>query len=200
MPIRWDAKALRYRAESGRFVKRASVTGALERARDASKARVLALGEQLKAGKINLPQFALSFRDEIKALHLLSGGIAQGGKNHLSPSVLGKIGADTRQQYEYANRLIREVASGRQSLDARFFQRLGMYAAASHGTFVDSERRMYRGAGFDEERNVLHAAEHCEDCLGESAKGWVAIGTLKRVGGRVCRVNDACEIVYRKAA
>lgn len=200
MPIKFDPKVLRFRGDGGRFVKRSAVTQALDSARDEVKIRLKRLGEQLQRKEINLPQFAISARDELKALHVLSGGIAHGGKAQLSPAILGRLGAVTREQYAFLNGMVRQIANGQQPLNGSFFQRLNLYVSASHSTFVESERRLYRNAGFDEEMNVLHAAEHCSECSAEASRGWVPIGTLSKIGSRICRVNDRCSLEFRKVA
>jgi hypothetical protein len=101
MPYSWDSKALRYRAPSGQFVKRGLVKSALESGITETQNRILLISQQLQRGEINLSQFILSMRDNIKAQHLLSAGIARGGKAQLSPAILGKIGSDTKSSMSF---------------------------------------------------------------------------------------------------
>lgn len=197
----WDSRALRYRnTANGRFIKRQAVADAVEGAVTETAERMRATAIQLQNGQINLAQFELTMRDLIKAQHLLSAGIAQGGKAQLSPAALGRIGADTKKQYQYLANLGRQIERGEQPLNGQFLARVELYARASRQTFMVTERRAHLESGFDEERNMLHPAEHCEGCIAEDAKGWVPIGELVPVGQRTCKVNDRCTVEYRKAA
>jgi hypothetical protein len=54
-----------------------------------------------------------------------------------------------------------------------------------------------REAIFDQERLELGIAEHCPECLADSARGFVRIGTLGSIGSRQCRTNCACRFLYR---
>jgi len=197
MPISFDEKALRYRAESGRFVRRDAVTSALERARSEGRKRVARLTEDLRAGRINLPAWQIAVRDEIKAQHVLAAGIARGGKANLSPAELGRVGSLTRVQYERLNAYARQIASGQRRPSVG---RSEMYVNASRLTFSETERRMYRNAGYEVEYNVLGASESCEGCRAESRRGEVPVGTLRPVGLRTCLTNCGCEIRFKRAA
>ena len=195
----WDNRTLRYRGQGGRFVKRSAITSALDKAIDETKNRIVGISGQLQRGEINLSDWTLQMRDAIKAQHTLSAGIARGGKLQMSPAEWSRVGNQVKPQYQYLQKFAREIANGL-PLNGRFLQRAQLYATAARGTYSEAERRLHRDAGFDEERNVLGASEHCGGCAEESAKGWVKIGTLAPVGSRDCRANDRCEITYRKAA
>src|SRR5688500_8483805 len=100
MTLTWHAKAKRYPREGGTLVRREAGTDALERIRDEGRKRVTNHAEDLIAKRINPPEWVIRMKQEIKAQHLLSAGIAQGGKAQLSPAALGRIGAQTRREYE----------------------------------------------------------------------------------------------------
>lgn len=200
MKFNWDSKALRFRGTGGRFVRREVVTSAIEKVILESRNRVREISERLQKGKINLAQWQIEMKDTIRATHLLTAGIAQGGKAQLSPAALGRIGSLTRQQYEFLGRFARQIESGRQPLNSRFLMRAEMYARAARGTFSETERRLRWDAGFTEERNVLHASESCDECVAQSARGWVEVGSLSAIGSRQCRVNCRCELELRRVA
>ena len=57
----------------------------------------------------------------------------------------------------------------------------------------------YDPAGLTEERNVLEpGAEHCQDCLDETARGYVPTGKIMPIGQRACRANCACVVQRRR--
>lgn len=200
MAYRWDARTLRFRDASGRFIKREAITRALESGIEETKNRILMVSGQLQRGEINLASWSIQMRDAIKAQHLLSAGIAQGGKAQLSPAALGRIGALTKVQYEKLAAFGREIERGYPIQSGRFLNRVQMYAKAGWGTFDETKRRLGEFAGHDVEENILNAKESCEDCQGETNKGKVPTGTLKRVGTRKCLTNCKCEILTSKAA
>jgi hypothetical protein len=199
MTLTWNAKAKRYQGESGRFVRREAVASALERVREEGRKRVTKHAEDLKAGRINLPEWVIRMKADIKAQHLLSAGIAQGGKAQFSPAALGRIGAQTRREYEYLRSYARQIANGQKPVQA---SRSVLYINASRQTFSEAERRMQRDAGVRFERNELNASESCEGCRAEASKGVVPIGTLTPIGSRICKSNCLCRIVFtnREAA
>jgi hypothetical protein len=201
MPAWWDRTSLRYRdVQSGRFVARQGIQNAIDESIAETASRMKSLATQLQAHEINIAQFELDMRDLIRTQHLFTAAIAQGGRDHLSPADLGRIGADTKKQYQFLANMARQIESGAQPLNGQFLARVEQYARASRGTFNATERRVHEDAGFDEEKNVLHPAEHCAGCLEQNARGWVPIGELVPIGQRICRVNDRCDIEYRKAA
>lgn len=203
MPSRysWDARKLQYRdAASGRFVRREAVIRAAVETVDSAQKAARAVAERLVAGDINLAEFQIQMRGLIRAQHTLAAGLALGGKRQLSPAALGRIGAQTREQYKYLRRFALDIQNGSQPLDGRLVARAGMYASVSYSTFAEAERRQKRDAGYTEERNVTHALESCPECKAESDKGWVAAGEISKVGSRQCLVNCRCVIQSRKAA
>ena len=67
--------------------------------------------------------------------------------------------------------------------------------------YFETEADARSGQGYTEYRNVLGLAEkHCDgagSCLGESSRGWVAIGSLIPIGARTCGGNCLCSYEYR---
>jgi hypothetical protein len=59
-----------------------------------------------------------------------------------------------------------------------------------------------RDRGYDEESNLLAPAEHCEgqgSCVEQTTRGWVPVGSLIPIGGRLCVTNCKCQIRYRNS-
>lgn len=195
MTLTWDSKARRYRGQGGRFVKREAVSDALEKARAEGRKRVSQLTQDLKDGRINLAQWSISMRDEIKAQHLLHAGIAKGGKAQLSPADLGRIGQLTRVQYERLNAYARQIEQG---LNPNI-GRSQLYVNASYSTFTETEKRLQASAGIERVEWVVNGdKESCAGCVG--AAGVYPIDDVPEIGSHECLVNCRCELRYLRAA
>lgn len=203
-PFTWDARSARYRDAAGRFVSRTDVRRALDSALDAQQRRLLAIAEDVRAGKLTLRVFRDEMQAGLKELHLYSAAAARGGWAQMSPADFGRVGRELRDQYGYLDRFVRDIRAGRQRLDGSFIVRVKMYAQSGRGTYHVTEGIVMRALGMTEERNILNrAAEHCisnderEGCEEVSAQGWQPLGTLTPIGDRVCLTNCRCEMAYR---
>lgn len=197
--VYWDERSLRYTDKQGRAIKWPVVWNALERVRDVSKTRVTALSNQLAAKTINLDLWTLLMRDEIKTMHTLASGIAQGGVAQLSPADLWRTARATKTQYEYLQAFHLQLADGTQLLDGRFYLRTKMYVDASHFTATEMRREQMATAGYDLEQNIMEEGDNCPGCEDATGEGWVEIGSLPAIGERDCLVNCRCDLEYRKS-
>jgi hypothetical protein len=194
----WDHATGQYRTASGKFVARTKVRAYIDKVLDQEmrNAKELALG--LRNGDISLEAWRSSMRDLIKNVHLYDAAAAKGGWGQLTADDYGRIGAIVKKEYQFLERFARGIANGKVPLDGRVVQRAMMYAEAGRDTYHQVERATMAKAGFRFERNVLHPADHCGDCLGETAKGAVPIGTLIPIGRRQCLRRCRCTLTYTK--
>lgn len=194
--FRFNEKAGRFHASSGRFLPYSTVRGYLDRALDRHSENIRALTESLRDRTLTLGQWERAMRVELKSIHIYSGMMAKGGRAQLSQSDFGRIGRELRDQYGFLREFADAVANGSQPVDGRLTARARLYAQSGRVTFHLVERTDMIRRGWDSEENVLAAAEHCEGCLAETARGRVPIGTLVPIGQRPCRTNDRCRIRY----
>ncbi len=138
-------------------------------------------------------------REEIKDMHRTGATIARGGHKQMTQADWGWTGPQVRKQYEYLDNFANDIVSGKQPLDGRMIQRSKLYGQAARGTHEDMKRRMSAQSGFDEERRMLGAADHCDDCLEATGRGWQKIGTLPRIGDSQCTTNCHCRFVFRNS-
>lgn len=193
----WNAAAARYYDRlTGRYVSRDTMRSALDDVLAQAEAATRAEAEAFRAGKIALSEWQADLRATIKETMLQAQALASGGWEQLTQSDYGRVGAAVREQYAYLDRFTTEIRNGL-PLDGRFLARAAMYAKAARPYFHDQQGELLADTGYTEERNVLHAAEHCEECLQQSAAGWVPIGTLIPIGARTCLGNDRCTMRYR---
>lgn len=198
-PYTWDKRAGQYRDASGRFVPRIDIREAVDWAIDNAQRRILATGEDFRAGRITLEQWREQTARDLKDVHLYSGAAARGGWAQMTQSDFGLVGAELRRQYAYLDNFAQQIANGTQKLDGAFVNRLRLYAQSGRLTYARIDLRVNAALGMDEERNVLHPADHCEECQFLRDLGWVPIGTLPPIGERECLTNCRCTISYRRA-
>jgi hypothetical protein len=196
---RYNTDAGRYTTLNGKFVSQIKVVRAVARQITATEKRMLGLSEQLKNEEIDLQTWRNGMLSELKTLHLANAAAAKGGWAQMTPADYGRVGGKLARQYEYLNRFASQIQYGTQPLDGRFTQRVKMYAGAARDTYQSTRDEVADALAFDEERNVLGNAEHCDECVDETGKGWVPIGSLKPIGGRLCKTNCKCRKRYRNS-
>lgn len=198
-PFRWSEKAGQYVRRNGRFVPRSEVRRAIDTALLAEQKRTRRLARDLRAGRITLRNWREEMRDVIKTVHTYSAAAAKGGWAQLTQEDYGRIGQIVRGEYGHLEKFARQIARGTASakggrLDARAMQ----YAEAGRDTYHQTERASAKRSGYKFERNVLHPADHCGGCLGETARGRVRIGQLIPIGRRDCRRKCRCSLAFSR--
>lgn len=199
---RYDARASRYRDASGRFIPEARVRAAVDAVADAARSEMRTLSERLLANRLSLAEWQAGMMDAAKRAHVAAGTAARGGVAQMSPADYGFLGSRVRADYALLRKFAADTASGAQPIDGRFPARAMLYGDAAVATYEVVRARDARNSGARMvERNVLAAgADHCAECPGLTARGWVPLGTLPPVGSRACRVRDRCRVVRKAAA
>lgn len=193
----WNEAAQRYYDRAtGRYVSFTQVRVAVDRMITASARRVTAVSDQLRMGAVDLAQWQTALREEIAITHRMAAAAAAGGWDQLTQADYGRIGAAVRVQYQYLHAFTEDIRGGL-TLDGRFLNRAAMYAKAARPFYHDLHAANVEAAGYDQEHNVTHEAEHCQQCLDMSALGWVPIGTCIPIGQRTCLGNDQCTMEYQ---
>lgn len=201
MAYRYDARSGRYRdVRTGRFLSGAVIREAVDNVADLASQRMAELSQRLIDGTLSLASWESSMMAEIKAAHVATGMAAHGGRAMMSPADWGLIGNRIRREYRYLRGFSRSIANGQQPLDGRLIARARQYGQASRPTYENVRLRDDRVRGMTVERNVLSRSEHCGECPKLTAKGWVPIGSLPRIGQRDCRGLDRCRIDRRRVA
>lgn len=196
----WNPTAQRYiDNETGRFVSSSAIRGALEDVIDLAGANMNALTQKLIDNEISLSAWQAGMMEQIKASHVASSALANGGWAQMDQSDWGAVGHLVRDQYDYIRNLSQEIADGTQALDGRLLVRADMYADASNGTYWEMTNRSYLAEGYTEGRRLLEpGADHCDDCLEYASEGWMPIEDIPEIGNSQCLTRCRCEIEYRK--
>jgi len=201
-PFTWSGKAGRFRDGRGRFLSSRQVRSIIDRTLADHTRTVSEITSQLRARALSLTEWERRMRVEVKAIHVYSAMAAKGGRAQLTQQDLGRIGALVKRQYRFLSRFANQIFTGAQPMDGTLVNRTKLYVSAGRGTHEATRQREMRVRGFDQERNVLTPAEHCEgvgSCIEQTNRGWVPIGSLIPLGGRRCVTNDQCFIQYRNS-
>jgi hypothetical protein len=196
---RWNATAARYVDARGRFVPRELVRRELDDALAAAKQRMAGISEAFRTGGISSNDWFAEMRQLVKQVQLYSATAAKGGWAQMSPADFGRVGGIVREQYGFLLNFANQIAAGL-PLDGRFLRRVAMYAESGRRTFHRTETAEMTTRGLDEERSILHPADHCTDCVVEADKGWQPIGSLIPIGERECLGGCKCTMEFRRAA
>jgi hypothetical protein len=193
---KFNKKAGRYQYPNGRFVPGYVVDNAIKAVINTARNELGEACDNYKAGRLNLQELQAKAETVIKEVNLGSAVLAKGGWAQMSPGDYLKAARAIKEQYKYFRKYVKQLEKGA-NLNKR---RVMMYANSGRSHFYDVELDLMISRGYDQERSILGVAEHCSDCIEEAGKGWVPIGTLKRIGRRKCLSNDQCRMVYRKKA
>lgn len=198
--LAWDDRQGRYRDTRGRFVSDSTVRRVVDQVADAASERMAEASIRLLAGETSLGSWMLQMQQAIKLAHGAAAVLAHGGAAQMTPARWGAAGPIVKGEYQYLRAFGDDIASGRQPLNGSLTARARQYGQAGRVTFELTRGRDQQQRGYRFERNVLAPAEHCAVCVGETARGWVPIGSLIPIGRRTCRGNDRCHVRYSRTA
>ncbi len=162
------------------------------------------LGNEARATSLDravpVNEWALRVAGISATSELIAGAVAAGGWARLGV-VRGDVEAQIASELGYLDVFADDVVAGRVPRDGRFARRAMLYGAAGWGFYMLLRGREAARRGYGEERNILDpGAEHCQECVGETDKGWQPLGSLVPIGGRQCRSGCRCRMEYRNGA
>lgn len=187
----WDSASRRYRVTAegaatlnqtaGTFIGQKKMLDFREQIIVSSKERVNGLSAQLGKGDINLNQWTLAMRQEIKDNFINQYMLAHGGRNTMSQADWGRVGQMVRNQYQYLDRFATDIAGGRYN-ESAVASRARMYAEASSQAFERSkvaargmpDMPQYPGAG----NTPCLSNCKCYWDIKENDKEWLCYWTL----------------------
>lgn len=189
----FDPRALRYRnAFTGRFIPVGQALQSLENDLARMGRLTDALADDYRSGRIALAEWRVQMQVLVKHIQLGAVTLAKGGRQRMAPADYGRVGQMVAEQYRHLDAWTQDLASGQAPTDGRMTQRARLYATAGRPAYVAVRAAEVRDNGFDQERSILHPADHCDQCEAEAARGFVPMGELVPIGGRECGVNDRC--------
>lgn len=195
----YSRDAQRFRdLSTGRWVSERAVRDAVDRTADLASRRMGELTARFRAGELTAVEWQTGLLETIKSSQVAAALAAYGGRDAMSPSRWGTVGQLIRTEYAYLRQFTADVLEGRQRWNGRMDARARMYGQATRRNYEAIRRRESASAGLQFERNVLHPADHCQQCLNQTALGSVPIGTLIPVGMRACRSGCRCTLSFSR--
>ena len=191
----FDAERMLYQV-GGATVPQRSVKQAVNSAIDVWSKQLSVTSAQMVNGDITIGEWQTLMAEKIKSMHTAVSVVGRGGVGQITHEDALFIEGDMRFQNERLQRFALQVERG-EVTGAAIEQRAAMYAESANPVYEDVRRAAAEDNGMDEECRILGAAEHCPDCLEESARAWQPIGTLPQIGDSACRWNCRCHFEYR---
>lgn len=188
-----------YDRKTGRFVSTSSIRSVMERYNSTGlESKLTGLTERLISGDLRLPDWQVEVAKELKYAYKINLLLGRGGKNAVSYSDWGRMGAQLKFEYSRLNLFAREIYAGLLT-DKQILARIKLYANGPRSWFFVGETLAKEAAGYNEEARFLSPVENCNSCIGYAEMGWVPIGTLPPPGiGSECLHNCKCYKRYRK--
>lgn len=196
MPLQYDTDASRYRASNGQFVSAKTIRDEIEKSIIERQREIKQLSQKLVDGKINLSKWTTEMRDQIKHSHLVSAAVARGGREQLTQSDLGRLGAKLKEQYKYLNSFARDIANGKVNPSA-IASRAASYMTAARALFYAEEQAAKAEGDFTKAKRVLRSGESCAGCIAQAARGFIAIEEMPPIGSIAnCFQRCRCVVEY----
>ena len=199
---RYNPATGRYINAKGRFVPRKVIRGELDLILDGLTARMDLISQGLRNGSIGIGEWQIEMMSLIKTTHLTSGAYYAGGWHNMTQADFGLVGSQVRKEYGFLQKFAIQIENGKQPLDGTLARRARQYGQAGRKSFYEFADKDLKAQGFTQKRSRLTPADHCEGCVREAGKSWVAIDdkNFVPIGLRDCRSNDRCFMEYRKSA
>jgi len=194
----WAPKARRYRdPATGRFVARDTIRRGLDDLIQDSQGRVSEASDLLRSGQIELAEWQMIMREEIKRTQLGAQALLRGGWKQMTEADYAVVAERIRAQYEFLHHFTVRLRDGTVRTDGNFMNRARLYPASARVGYHEDEQGLVLESGYTRELNVLHPAEHCFECVECANRGWVPIGANPPIGSRKCLGNDRCTMRFR---
>lgn len=194
----WVPKAARYReTDTGQWMKHERVLELVGESRQAGGEATTQYAGMVSEGRLSPNDWNGLMRKEIKEEYITQYTAGRGGRNAMTPSDWGRIGAMTKEQYKYLGEFQKDLPN---LSEAQIAARSRMYMNSSIQGYESGRSVAVTIAGAVEELWVLGDTEHCDGCKDLAAMGWVPVGeheTFPGAGDTACLTNCACHMEYR---
>lgn len=204
-PYIWDASLSRYRdTQTGRIV-------SVETIRDWSNTSIEStqgiVTEAANIANDNPNAWYNIMRNEIKGEYIRQYLAGAGGRNNMTQSDWGSVGAMIADQYRFLNDFFEEVQTGELAVES-IAARSRMYINSAREAFARASQKSHRKAGYSQQKWTLGTTkQHCDNCPDFAGLGWVSIDFKYKVGRKTaypgngatqCLTNCDCHLEFRK--
>lgn len=157
---------------------------------------VLSVTDALIAGSLRLSAWFRSLRDALVPGYF-AGALAVLDDPDPPPADVAAIVAEANRQVGYLGRFRDEIATASHLLGPGTLARAAMYGDAPWSVAMNVQRAEKTRDGLGFEVNRLGLSDHCPDCIAQTLRKWVPIGTLIEPGSRQCLTRCRCWLEYR---
>jgi hypothetical protein len=157
---------------------------------------VLSVTDALIAGSLRLSGWFRSMRDALVPGYF-AGALAVLDDPDPPPADVAAIVAEANRQVGYLGRFRGEIATASHLLGPATTARAAMYAGAAWSVAMNVQRAEKMRDRLKLEYNQLGISDHCPDCIAQTLRKWVPIGTLIEPGSRQCLTRCRCWLEYR---
>lgn len=196
-PWQWDDASKRYRnTATGRYISQKAAVALRDQYIDARMSDMDGLTRRLVDKQINVQQWTLEMRQQVKDTYINEYMLARGGRNNMTQADWGRVGAMLKEQYRYVDGFARDIDAGKVS-GGQIRTRARMYVDSATQAFerAKTESRgmprlpAYPGDGqtqcrancrcawdiVDAEDHweatwSLGVSEHCQDCVANAGR------------------------------
>lgn len=146
----WSASAHRYREKaSGKFLAEKTVRAYRNDFLDAQKSTVEDLAARLSDQKLSLSAWESAMREHVKSVFVAEAALGRGGRNAMTQSGWGHVGAALKEQYGFLRGFAEEIGRGTLS-EAQIVARGQMYVGASVQAFERGKAASYGDLSLDQ--------------------------------------------------
>jgi hypothetical protein len=190
----WDARNGRFTRRDGTPVDALAILG--ERQADFAKymdsiARALA-----QTGMVDAWRDAMAF--ELRRSIIESYVLGRGGWSQITSADRAMMRQLVESEMTYLRQFSLDIA-GQNLTEGQIRARMELYNSHLNRNYAAGQRSAYSELGYNQERRVLGASEHCPDCEAMAFQGWQELGTFPLPGeGSVCKANCQCTMEFRE--
>lgn len=205
----YDAKALRYRQPSGRFVSKKQIDAALDKYRAVQSGEMRDVAQQYINKTISRRDAEMAIAKNIKNLWNTELVAGKGGVNMVAANDWLVVARSLKKQYysgidkngrNYGLRkLLDSFEQGKVSPN-KLLNSMNSYAKASKEAYwIANEVVMNKSNEYNFMERILGGSVHCDDCIRYQAMGIQPIGTLPLpTVDCACTYNCRCSVKYYK--
>lgn len=202
MPYEFVTSLVRYRdTETGRFVPRSTVVRYSNLSIAAGSDAAAELAAMVSSGQISPADWEQLMRQEIKATFIQEGILGKGGRENMTPSDWGTLGAALKEQYAYLDGFREDIEAGLLT-EGQIRARSHLYFLASKAAFERAQAAAWgiELPGYPTVETLCQTGDKCYWFIRRIDRRTV-VATWTRTAAESCetciqRATDWAELIY----
>lgn len=193
----YSKSARQYRDNrTGKFLSTEQAKGLIEKQVEAIAGDIATIGDLLVKDLISVATWEQQTAEALKTLHVQSYVLGKGGMRQMADNDYRNISDKLRYQFQKLRGFSEDIINEGMS-EAQFKARLDLYSNAARSSYENGRRAAHSEGWL--ERRILGGVNHCDPCVGYSARGWQPQGTLPGIG-EACDCMARCQCSFEYAA